>query len=274
MAVYRNYRELTPEDIALLAELYPVTPNRQLAQQFGISVDALQDYVAYPRGWKKDRKATQIGNRNGRTLKEREVKWIINHFKHTKNEDIMRKYGIGESQLHRVARKYGLKKSRQFAKKAQWNATEAAHKANKEYGIYEQTRERMRQQAAERKARGERIPGSFIPGQSNKDRLSPKRFKECIEKSRQSRKETIRKERIRIHYGLPQKTKIHLHYEGYTAWHRKKSIHRHLFRKHGYIVEYGDDTVYYDDQTLRHHKMEANAHLYGLKVEKLLEDYS
>lgn len=272
MATYRNYRELTEEDIALLAELYPVTPNRQLAQQFGISVDALKDYVAYPRGWKKDRKATQIGNRNGRSLKEREVKWIINHFKHTKNEDIMRKYGIGESQLHRIARKYGLKKSRQFTKKAQMNATEAAHKANKEYGIYEQTRERMKREAAERKARGERIPGSFKPGESNKDRLSPKRFKQCIEKSRQARNETIRKERIRIHWGLPQKTKMNLSYNGYDAWQRKKSIHRNLFRKHGYIVEYGDDTVYYDDQTLRHHKMEANAHLYGLKVEKLIEE--
>lgn len=269
MASFRNYRELTEEEIKQLAELYPVTPNRQLAQQFGISVDALQDYVAYPRGWKKDRKATQIGNRNGRTLKEKEVQWIIRHFKHTKNEDIMRKYGIGESQLHRVARKYGLKKSRQFTKKAQRNATMAAREACKEYGIYEQTRERMKREAAERKARGERIPGSFMPGESNKDRLSPKRFRECIEKTRQKRNETIRKDKIRIHFGLPQKSKIHLHYNGYDAWQRKKSVHRHLFRKHGYIVEHGDDTVYYDDDTQRHPIMEANAHKWGLKVEKV-----
>lgn len=271
MATYRNYRELTEEDIALLAELYPVTPNRQLAQQFGISVDALQDYVAYPRGWKKDRTAVLIGNRNGRSLKEREVQWIIRHFKHTKNEDIMRKYGIGESQLHRVARKYGLKKSRPFTKKAQMNATMAAHEACKEYGIYEETARRMKEKMLGMSARGERIPGSFMPGVNNLMRLGPKRNRERIEKSRQKRNETIRKERIRIHWGLPQKTKMHLTYDGTNERSRKKSIHRSLFRKHGYIVDYGDDTVYYDDDTLRHHKMEANDHLWGLKIEKLPE---
>lgn len=263
---YRNYRELTDEEIRQLEELYPVTTNRELSRRFGISVDALQDYVAYPRGWKKDHKVVQIGNRGGRMLTEKEVGWIIRHYQHTKNEDIMRKFGIGESSLHRIARKHGLKKSRQQMKKTQQEATQAAWQACKDYGVYEEASRRMTEKMKAMSARGEYIPGSFMPGQSNKDRLTPKRFKECIEKGRKKRNETIRKERVRIHWGLPQKTKIKLTYDGYNETHRRKTNHRHLFRKYGYIVERGGDTVYYDEETVRHPKMEANAHLYGLRV--------
>ena len=42
--------------------------------------------------------------------------------------------------------------------------------------------------------------------------------------------------------------------------------HRHLFRKFNYVVESGGDTVYYDEETDRHPRMEASAHLYGLRV--------
>ena len=263
---YRNYRELTEIEIAELGRLYPVTTNRELSRRFGISVDALQDYVAKPRGWKKDRKAVLIGNRGGRQLTEKEVGWIVRHYQHTKNADIMEKYGIGESTLHRVARKHGLKKSRQQMKKTQANATEAAHQACKDYGIYEETRVRMRRKMQDLKSRGERIPGSFMPGESNRDRLGPKRFKQCIEKATATMREIRRKERVRIHWGLPQQTRLNISYNGYTAEARKRSIHRHLFRKHGYIVPRGGNEVYYDNETIRSEQMEQNARLWGLRV--------
>lgn len=267
----RNYRELSTAEVGEIARLYPVTPNREIARRYDISVDALQDYLAYPRGWKKDRKAVLIGNRGGKSLTERQEAWIIKHYAHTKNDDIMAKYGIGESTLHRLARKHGLKKSRQQQRKTQWNATEHAHEACRKYGVYEETRQRMKQQAEERKARGERIPGSFMPGESNKDRLGARRFKKCIEKATATMREIRRKERVRLHWGLPQQTRLNISYNGYTPRMRQKSIHRHLFRKHGYIVERGDDTVYYDNETDRRPKMEANAHKYGLTVEEWRE---
>ena len=265
---YRNYRTLTDEEILELEKLYPVTPNRTLARQYGISVDALQDYVAYPRGWKKDRKAVLIGNREGRSLTEKQIAWIVKHYAHTKNEDIMEKFGIGESTLHRLARKYGLKKSRQQMKKTQRNATEAAYEVCKRYGIYEETARRMKEKMNEMIANGERIPGSFVKGQSNRDRLGPKRFKQCIEKATETMREIRRKERVRLHFGLPQKTKLLISFNGYTEKQRKKSIHRHLFRKHNYIVDWGSDDIYYDEETDRRPMMEANAHKWGLKVLK------
>ena len=139
----RNYRELSTAEVGEIARLYPVTTNREIARMYDISVDALQDYLAYPNGWTKDRKAVLIGNRGGQSLTDKQVQWIVKHYQHTKNDDIMAKFGIGESTLHRIARKYGLKKSRQQQRKTQRNATCHAHEACRKYGVYEETRQRM-----------------------------------------------------------------------------------------------------------------------------------
>ena len=268
----RSYRELSETEISEIAALYPVTTNREIARRYDISVDALQDYLAYPNGWKKNRKAIYIGNRGGRSLTEKEIAWICKHYQHTKNEDIMNKFGIGESTLHRLARKHGLKKSRQQQRKTQWNATCRAREACRKYGVYEETRERMRKKMQEMSARGERIPGSFMPGVSNMQRLGKKRNQERITKAHATRNETIRKERMRMNWGLPQKTRMRLSINGCTGRSRQKAIHRHLFRKYGYYCEWGEDTVYYDENTDRRLKMEANAHLYGLTVEPWIEE--
>lgn len=262
----RNYRELSEEELQEIAALYPVTPNREISRRYNISVDAITDFLARPNGWEKDKKSVFLCNRNGRSLTEREVRWIIRHFQHTRNQDIMEKFGIGESSLHRIARKHGLRKSRQFMKKKQREAVEIAHQACVRYGIYEESAERMRQLAIERSERGERIPGAFMPGVNNEMRLGKKRNRERIEKARQTRNKSIELDRKRMRFGLPQRTNMRLHYYGYTEAHRKASVHRHLFRRAGYIVDYGSDTVYYDEDTVRRPKMEANAHKYGLKV--------
>lgn len=254
--MYRNYRTLNDEELQELEMLYPTTPNRLLSRQFSISVDALMDYVAKPRGWKKDRKATQIGNRGGRSLTEKETQWIIRHYKHTKNDDIMAKFGIGESTLHRLARKHGLRKSRQQMKKTQLAATDAAYEACRRYGIYEETARRMREKMLAMSARGEHIPGSFVSGVTNLMRLGPKRNRERIEKAAQTRKETIRKEMRRVLYGLERKTKLRcIVLCKYT---RRQTSHRYNALKRGYIImedcseQSGERyNIYYDDQTER-----------------------
>ena len=265
----RNFRELTDEEIVEIEQLYPVTPNREIARKYGISLDALQDNLASPRGWKKDYKVLRKGNRGGKSLTEKQVQWIIRHYKHTKNEDILKKFGVGESTLHRCARKYGLKKSRQQMRKTQMNAALHAREVCRRYGFYEELSARMKQKMNEMLERGERIPGSFMPGESNRDRLSPKRFRECMEKMAATMREIRRKERLRIHWGLPQKTRLRISWGEHSGKARKRVIHRNVFRKYKYIVGRGDNTVYYDMQTDRRPQMEANAHLYGLKVKPL-----
>ncbi len=128
-----------------LERLYPTTTNRELSKMFNISIDAIQDRFAKVHGWKKSA-AVKQGNRGGRTLEEKEVKWIVNHYQHTKNRVILDKFGIGESSLHRIARKFGLKKSRQFMKKVQAEVTAEAHQACEAFGLYDDLAERMREE--------------------------------------------------------------------------------------------------------------------------------
>lgn len=261
----RNYRTLTTDEIKELEQLYPVTTNRELSRRFDISVDAIQDSLARPRGWVKDRKAVYAGNRGGRTLNEQEVAWIVKHFKHTKNKDIMLRFGIGEATLHRIARKHGLKKSRQQMHKMQAEATEEARRTCRSYGIYDQTAQRMREVQLNYKERGERNPNGFLPGQSNKDRLSPKRFRECMDKIHRKRNETIRRDRARITFGLPQKTKLKLTLcDAVTL--RKRAYYRWQLDCHNYIVERGATTVYYDEQTCRSAIIETNAQKWGIRI--------
>lgn len=262
----RNWRELTADELAEIEKLYPVTTNRELSRRFRISVHALQDSLAYPNGWKKDRKSVLIGNRSGKGLTDKQLAWFIKHFRNTKNDEIMEKLGIGESTLHRVARKYGLKKTKQFVKKMRVNATEQAYVVCRRYGIYDATAERMRTKMLEISSRGERIPGSFAPGVTNEQRLGKKRDRERIEKARQTRNETIRKERMRAKWDLPRLTNMHILPYGYTDKRRLMSMHRYLFRKFNYIVERGSNDVFYDEHTERRPMMEANAHRYGLRV--------
>lgn len=61
----------------------------------------------------------------GRELTEKEIAWIIRHFKHTRNDEIMSKFGISHSTLHRIAREHGLKKTKQFMIKTQDSAQKA-----------------------------------------------------------------------------------------------------------------------------------------------------
>ena len=260
----RNYRELSDEEVLELERLYPVTPNRELSRRFDISVDAIQDRFASPRGWKKNMKAVKIGNRGGRSLTEKEVAWIARHYQHTKNEDILRKFGIGECLLHRIARKYGLKKSRQFMKKVVDANNKSAIAVCREYGLYEKNAESARRQWAEYNAKGKPHNMGFQKGQSNKDRFGEKRFSEIIAKATATRNETIRKERMRIRWGLPQKTNMKLVGGG-----RKRTIYKYLFKKRNYIVERGSTDIYYDDLTKRSPTMEANAHKYGLTVREV-----
>lgn len=263
--MYRDYHTLTDDELSELERFYPCTTNRDLCRRYNISIDALHDRLAVPRGWKKDRKAVYIGNRGGKTATEEDVRWIVRHYKHTKNDDIMAKIGISNSQLHRIARKHGLKKSRQQMRKIYRETTQAAVRACIENGVYEQNAERARLQHEERRRAG--IPNGFRRGESNHDRMSDRKYNEVMERIHRTRNETIRKERMRIRWGLPQKTKMKLVSGGHL-----RACRRYAFRQRGYIVAKGSNDVYFNDNTNRNEYMESTAIRYGLHVHQQEEE--
>lgn len=156
--------------------------------------------------------------------------WIIRHYKHTKNDEIMQRWNISDGSLHRFARKHGLKKSPQFRKKCQAAATEAANLSHIAHGTYPK--------------KGYVIPRSeefrYKPG--HKDT----RTQEQKERAQATRRESIADDRRRILFGLPQKTKVKL-----TKQPHKKICQRLYLRRHGYLIERGSSIAYYTPETRR-----------------------
>lgn len=185
-------------------------------------------------------------------MTEEQQKYIIRHFKNTKNDELMAKLGINHSELHRFARAHGLKKTKQFQRKCQANATAKAREVNKRNNW---------------PPKGYIIPGSennrFKPGVNNRQRLGDKRNAERIKKCHEKRNATIAADRRRLLFGLEPKTKMKLILTNHN--HNRSSI-KHLLVKRGYISQRGSRTVYYDENTNRSIKTEITGVKHGLKI--------
>lgn len=188
----------------------------------------------------------------GRQLTEKELAWVIRHYKHTKNEEIMEKFELSHSSLHRIAREHGLTKSRHFMKKTQDEAQVAAAESHRRNCTYP--------------PKGYIIPhretNCFKKGESNRDRLSPKRYAEAQEKRRASWRETYDRDKRRtLAWGFEQRTKFR-----FVKQSQSKIAYRFGLRKLGYIEDATDHNLfYYTSENLRRPKKEANAHKYGIR---------
>ena len=261
----RNWRELSASEVEELGRLYPVTPDARLSADFDISIETIRYRFARPLGWKKDMRAVCYATHGTyRELSEEEEAWIVRHYKHTRNGDIMEKFGIGTGQLSSLRRKYGLKKSAQFMRKSREQAKVSCKAAFHEYGESERARERAREQWAERRRTGDNGKVGFQRGESNKTRLSREEFLAVMEKIRRKRNESIRRDRVRIHWGMEPKTRLVKNWDSRPDWHKRH--YRHLFREYRYVVEDGSSTVYYDDNTIRRPLIEERAAKYGMRV--------
>lgn len=189
-------------------------------------------------------------------LSDKDEKWLIKHFKHTKNDEIMLHLGLSHSSLHRFARKLGLKKTKQFMKKMQTDASSKAKASHLRNGTYP--------------PKGYRIPRSeeylFKKGESNRDRLSPKQYDECQEKRRKSWLENRAKDRARFVFGFEQKTR-----HRFVQQSRSKICYRCNMKKRGYVVNLEHNIFFYTSEEMRRPRAEANGAKYGITF-KLLSD--
>lgn len=190
---------------------------------------------------RSDSMAMVRGNKPRVKVSERTKRWIINHYKHTKNKDIMEKYGLSEGWLHRFAREHGLKKTPRFMKACQTATTKAAAFSHFINGTYP--------------PKGYRIPRSdancFKPGVTNLQRFGKKGNAERIRKSAETRRRTWKLEHARMTFGLPRETKLRV-FRQPKDWTSK----RYYLRKHGYVVERGALDAYYTDETERNPSLE------------------
>ncbi len=79
-----------------------------------------------------------------------------------------------------------------------------------------------------------------------------------IEAAMVRRNETIRRDRIRLKFGMPQLSKVRLSTSDEKTRHRRSQL-RGEMRQVGYIIEAGQNTVYYDEETQRSERLERRA---------------
>lgn len=166
-------------------------------------------------------------------IDEQGKSWILKHYKHTKNEDIKRRYDLTDGWLHRFARANGLKKSPQFMRKCQGGAASAAKESHVKNDSYP--------------PKGYRIPGSekagFKPGHKESRWVKARRAKS----NSITRTELIKSERVRIKYGYRQRTKLKV--DGQT---RRRYAQRSYLKSRGYVLLSPKEWVaYYDENTRR-----------------------
>lgn len=240
-ATHRKHTQEFKEEVRRLKK--EGMPRKEIADRYGLSLKAVE-HILYD-------KPVLLTGTKGRQLTEKELLWFIKHYQHTRNDEIQVKLNITYSSLHRIARQYGLKKSRQFMKAKQAEATRKAKESHELNGTYP--------------PKGFVIPRSeefrMKKGIGMKDRMTRKQMREMKEKAIASRNETIAKEKRRILYGFEQQTKMRLVSEPKA----KKSL-RHNMKRRGYEVERGGNVLRITAETQRSETCEKHATALGFSI--------
>lgn len=188
-------------------------------------------------------------NYNKVILSASEEQWMRENFGNTKNAEVAAHLGISTRTVTRIARDMGLVKAPDFIKAMQRNASDHGARVNRARGGNAGVKNLLLYGKSYR----------FKAGESNKDRMSEEAFKEMHRRIGESRKETIKKERRRVLFGLEQKTRLKV-----VQSPREKIYLRYNLRRHGYEICRGDNKAYITELTQRSPSMEARAEKMGI----------
>ena len=180
-------------------------------------------------------------------LTEEQERWLVKHFKHTSNAECASRLNISSRTVTRIARELDLHKTPQFMRKWSSIGLERAHESHRINGTYP--------------PKGFHIPNSekhqFKPGVSSLQRIGKKKEAQRIEKCVATRLKTIKSERARIVFGLPQRTNLKLVHQD-----PKRRYQRWYLKQRGYTLNEDRRIAYYDEDTRRSPKLEATSTFY------------
>lgn len=174
-------------------------------------------------------------------LTDKQLDYLVRHFKDTDNEYLAMKLGISETVLHRFARRFGLKKTRAHMRQMQRETAAAAKASHLAHGTYP--------------PKGYIIPRSeefrFKKGESSRKRWGRAKERRRIEKAAASRRETVQDERMRVRMGLPQLTKMKV-----TQQPKQQILDRSYLKHRGYVIDDTTMTAYWTPETRRATRLE------------------
>ena len=183
-------------------------------------------------------------------LTQDQREWFVANFGTMKNQELADRLVTSPRSVIRMARELGLWKTKEFVAAMQRNASEHGARATRLMGGNAGAVNLLKH------GKGYR----FKPGTSQKDRMSAEAFSEMHRRIGESRKETFRKERVRVNWGFEQKTKLRV-----VRCPRAKIDIRHGLRKRGYEIARASNEAMVTDETRRSIRMEARAEKMGIK---------
>lgn len=200
--------------------------------------------------------------------------WLCKWFPEIENARLMEASGMSHSTLHRLARDLGLTKSEKGIRGIKKRQAAHIRKVCERNGYYDSLRGRKTSEACRmataqmwQEIRDGKREHPIIAMRHR----NPRKYKRCMQRKSEARKETIRKETRRVLYGLERQTKLRciVMYK-YT---RRQTAHRYNALKRGYIImedcsEQGGEryNIYYDEQTERTALFEDNLRKDGFSV--------
>lgn len=182
-------------------------------------------------------------------LTQEQLEWLKENFGSTKNQELANELGTSPRSITRMARELGLWKTKEFISAMQRNASEHGARVNRANGGNAGTKNLLVYGKAYR----------FKAGESNRDRMSEEAFKEMNRRIGESRKETFRKEKRRVLFGLEQKTGLRV-----VQCQKEKISLRNNLRKHGYEIARTSNEAIVSDNTRRSAIMETRAIQMGI----------
>jgi hypothetical protein len=181
------------------------------------------------------------------------------------NRDMMRLFGISFSTMQRFKRELGLQKKMKTIrhKQAQW-----AKRICEENGYYDSMRGKAPCEAAMEATRQLRASG-WHPMQVV--RKNKRRYQRLMQKRSEKRKELMRKERIRVDWGMSQNTNLHIPYDPYG---KRRTSFKSTCKRVGYIPGNAHKPserwiIYYTNETQRGELREKHGVALGFKFEPL-----
>ena len=185
---------------------------------------------------------------------------FVKNFPRHSNRRLMQWFGVSSVTLHRLARSLGLKKDMAAIRREL--ARDVKHICERN-GYYASLRGRPLSEACTEAVRRKRAGGFHPMLQLKAD--NPRRYRRVLKQRSEARKEQVRKERLRMLYGLERKTRLRLPLAPLT--HTAVSQKNAMIHKNNYFACPGHSSwVCYDSDTRRSPRREATAVRHGLKI--------
>ena len=201
-------------------------------------------------------------------LTEKQQRYLVKHFQHTKNQELAQQLGLSERTMIRRAKELGLVKTKNFMNKTAREGLALAKEACERNGYARQREAATAQQRQWREQHpGEPYPGTFKAGVKNVERLGKRKERQRLEKSKATHRETMDRDRRRIRMGLQPLTLV---FKEDVSSHEKILLRNYMKRRYRYIPVFRNpNLMYYDRNTERRESLEREAREYGIEIKKI-----